>query len=267
MNSFQTLEINNTTLHISDTGSGDPVLFVHGACGSVSHGEALASRMAGRYRFITYSQRFHLPNPPQTVGVYNADTHAADLIALVETLGIRGCKVIGHSYGCSVMLTAAAMRNDLFGSLYLAEPGLAFLLNENDSYQEIREERADAFRRIKTCFEEGKSADAVATLMRYANGARGFIAFPEKIRWDMVANASSLHRLVYETTLSTLKAEDLKKINVPVRVLLGQHCTPVYKAVTEEIKKYIAHTEVKIIPDAAHDLVYVRPREVAMAIG
>jgi pimeloyl-ACP methyl ester carboxylesterase len=267
MSSFQTLEINNTSFLICDNGTGDPVLFVHGACGSVTHGEALASRLAGRYRFISYSQRFHLPNPPQADGAYNADTHAADLIALVETLGIQGCKVIGHSYGCSVILTAAAMRNEIFGSLYLAEPGLAFLLNNNDSYQKIREERADTFRRIKTCFEEGKSADAVSTLMRYANGARGFIAFPEKIRWDMLANASSLHRLVYESAMSTLQAEDLKTITIPVKVLLGQHCTPVYKAVTEEIKKHIPHAEVKTIPDCAHDLVYVRPREVAMAIG
>ncbi len=264
---FGTLSVNSTILHTFESGSGTPVLFVHGACGSVTHGEALAGRLSGRYRFITYSQRFHLPNPPQANGAYNADTHAEDLIALVETLGIQGCKVVGHSYGCSVILTAAAMRKDIFGSLYLAEPGLAFLLNDNDQYVVIREERADTFRRIKTCFDEGKSADAVSTLMRYANGHRGFIAFPEKIRWDMVANASSLCRLVFETTPSALKAEDLKSISVPVRVLLGQHCTPVYKAVTEEIRKYIPHLEVKTIPDCAHDLVYVRPREVAMAIG
>lgn len=103
--------------------------------------------------------------------------------------------------------------------------------------------------------------------MRYANGGRGFIAFPEKIRWDMVANASSLHRLVYETTPAAFKAENLTSVTQPVKVLLGQQCNPVYKAITEEIKNYIPHTEVKIIPDSAHDLVYVRPREVAMAIG
>lgn len=267
MEGYQTIEINNTTLQLFESGSGDPVLFVHGACGSVLHGEALAGRMAGRYRFITYSQRFHLPNPPQVEGVYNADIHAADLIALVEALNIKGCKVIGHSYGCSVILTAAAMRKDIFGSICLAEPGLAFLLNGDEKYRTLREERSETFRRIKTCFSEGKSAEAVSALMRYANGARGFIAFPEKIRWDMVANASSLHRLVFETTPSALKPEDLGSITVPVRILLGQQCTPVYKAVAEEIRKYIPHTEIKTIPDSAHDLVYVRPREVAMAIG
>lgn len=263
---FQTIHLNTASLQLFDSGTGDPVLFVHGACASMMHGEPLAGRLAGRYRFISYSQRFHLPNPPQADGPYNPDTHAADLIALADKLGIQGCKVIGHSYGCSVILTAAAMRKDLFSHIYLAEPGLAFLLHD-DKYLSLREERAEVFRRIKAYFNEGKAADAVSALMRYANGSRGFIAFPEKIRWDMVANASSLHRMVFETTPSTLNAESLTSINVPVKVLLGQHCIPVYKAVAEEIKRHIPHTDIKIIPECAHDLIYVRPREVAMAIG
>lgn len=266
MNIFQTIEINNTTLHISSTGTGDPVLFVHGACASLIHGDALGTRMAGRYRFISYSQRFHLPNPPQAGGIYNADTHADDLIALVDALGIQGCKVIGHSYGAQVILTASALQKDIFSGIFLAEPGLASLLNDNESYITLREERAKTFRRIRHCFEESRPADAVMTLMRYANGTRGFMGFPEPIRQDMMANAAALHRLVYAPVQGQLTAADIAKVTTPVTVLLGQHCTPVYKAIANEIRQHLPATLVKTIPDCAHDLIYLRAREIAMAI-
>lgn len=263
---FKPVRVNDTSLQTFETGSGQPVLFLHGAAASLLHGEALAARLGGYYRFISYSQRFHLPNPPQAEGTYTADTHAADLIALVDALGIQGCKVIGHSYGAQVILTAAAIRKDIFSGIFLAEPGLSMLLHDHECYASLREERADTFRRIRHCFEESRPADAVMTLMRYANGTRGFTGFPEAIRQDMIANASALHRMVYNPVAGQLTAADIAKITTPVTVLLGQHCTPVYKAITNEIQHQLPSALVKIIPDCAHDLIYLRAREIAMAI-
>ena len=83
----------------------------------------------------------------------------------------------------------------------------------------------------------------------------------------MVANASSLWRMISEKKSSVIDRNDLNKINIPVTVLLGQFCIPIYAAVAEEIKNHIPHTRVKRIPDCAHDLVFTRPREIAMALN
>ena len=257
---YSNINIGDTILHYAEEGSGSPVLFVHGAAASMIHGQYLSAYLSKGYRFISLSQRFHLPNDPQSTSHYNADQHANDLIRFIEALNLPPCKVIAHSYGCSVVLTAAAIRKDLFTKIILAEPSLAFLINDQERYQSIREERAEAFQRIRVCFEEGKSADAVATLMRYANGSRGFIAFPEQIRWDMAANAGALHRMINEKSPSSLNSDMLKQLTAPVTILLGRHCIPMYKAVADEFSALVPGTTIRIIENAAHDMVYTQPR-------
>jgi pimeloyl-ACP methyl ester carboxylesterase len=257
---YSKIDIGDTSLHYMEEGHGSPILFVHGAAASMIHGQYLSAYLSKGYRFISLSQRFHLPNDPQAAGHYNADQHANDLIRFIEALDLPPCKVIAHSYGCSVVLTAASIRKELFTKIVLAEPSLAFLINDEEKYLSLREERADTFRRIRVCFDEGKSADAVATLMRYANGSRGFIAFPEQIRWDMTANASALQRMITEQQPSTLNADMLKKITAPITILLGKHCIPMYKAVADEFSALLPSTTIKIIENAAHDLVYTQPR-------
>lgn len=257
---YSTIHIGDTILHYAEEGSGSPVLFVHGAAASMMHGQYLSVYLSKGYRFISLSQRFHLPNDPQAAGHYNADQHAEDLIRFIDALGIPSCKVIAHSYGCSVVLTAASIRKELFTKIILAEPSLAFLIKDQERYQSLREERAETFRRIRLCFDEGKPADAVSTLMRYANGPRGFIAFPEQIRWDMVANAGALYRMITEKNPSSLNSDMLKKITAPVTILLGRHCIPMYKAVADEFAAILPDTSIRYIENAAHDLVYTQPR-------
>lgn len=257
---YSSIHIGDTLLHYTEEGSGTPVIFVHGAAASMVHGQYLSAYISKGYRFISLSQRFHLPNDPQAAGHYNADQHAEDLIRFIEALELPPCKVIAHSYGCSVVLTAASIRKELFTKIILAEPSLAFLINDQERYQSLREERAETFRRIRLCFDEGKPADAVSTLMRYANGSRGFIAFPEQIRWDMVANAGALLRLINEKSPSALNSAMVKQITAPVTILLGRHCIPMYKAVADEFSTILPGTSIRYIENAAHDLVYTQPR-------
>lgn len=255
---FAKLPLKDTILHYVEEGTGDAFVFVHGSAASMVHGQYLAKHLAGGNRFISYSQRFHLPNNPAAPGAYTADQHAEDLLELLEQLNISHCNILGHSYGCQVVLTAAIRQPEKFKKLYLAEPALAFLINGKEEYKELMEERNDTFQRIKNCFDEGRSADAVATLMRYANGARGFIAFPEEIRWDMAANAAALFRQVYETQQATLNADLLATLQVPTTVLLGSQCTNMYRCVAEEMKKLLPDIIIKSIDNCAHDLIYLK---------
>ncbi len=253
-----TISIGDTDLHYTAAGSGEPFVFVHGAAASMIHGEYLSTYLSKAYRFISYSQRFHLPNDPAAPGHYHADQHADDLILLLEKLNITSCKILGHSYGGMVVLAAAVKKPRLFSAIYLAEPGLAFLINGKAAYQDLIRERNDAFRRVKVCFEEGRSAEAVATLMRYANGHRGFKTFPETIRMDMTANAGALYRLVFETQTAGLNETQLAQLKIPVRIFLGSQCSAIYKAVASEIKHLIPETQIIYIDDCAHDLIYLK---------
>jgi pimeloyl-ACP methyl ester carboxylesterase len=55
---------------------------------------------------------------------YTVEDHAATVAALLDHLGVRGCALVGHSFGGSVAITLASQRPDLVGALVAAEANL-----------------------------------------------------------------------------------------------------------------------------------------------
>jgi pimeloyl-ACP methyl ester carboxylesterase len=275
MSKLKTIAVNDTILHYSDAGplsdlngrSGPTFLFVHGAAASCNHVAFLRDHLIRDFRVISFSQRFHLPNHPNPSGVYGADTHARDLVAFMEALELKNVILLGHSYGGLVAASAAILAPHLIKHLFLAEATLPSLVNNNPIYQEIINIRINAFENIKAAFESGDPALAVKTLLDYAIGGKGFNTLPEEIKKDMIANAGSLFHLVYQQSTATIaSAEALKKLLMPVTILLGEKCTPMYQAVAEELKKILPTAEQKIFTGVAHDLIFEAAEDCAFEI-
>ena len=53
---------------------------------------------------------------------------------------------------------------------------------------------------------------------------------------------------------------------MPVTMLLGEKCTPMYQAVAEELKKILPTVQHKIIAGVAHDLIFEAAEDCAMEI-
>jgi pimeloyl-ACP methyl ester carboxylesterase len=62
------------------------------------------------------------PGPP-SFG-YTVEEHAETVAELLDSLGLAGCVVVGHSLGGSVAIALAHTRPDLVGQLVACEPGL-----------------------------------------------------------------------------------------------------------------------------------------------
>jgi hypothetical protein len=275
MSRLKTISVNDTILHYSDAGplsdlsgnSAPTFLFVHGAAASCNHVAFLRDHLVRDFRVISYSQRFHLPNHPNPSGVYGADTHARDLVAFMEAFKLKDVILLGHSYGGLVAASAAVIAPHLIKHLFLAEATLPSLVNDNPVYQEIINIRVHAFENIKAEFESGNPALAVKTLLDYAIGGKGFNTLPEEIKKDMIANAGSLYHLVYQQEPPTIAStEALKKLTMPITLLLGEKCTPMYKAVAEELQKILPTVKQKIFAGVAHDLIFEAAEDCANEI-
>lgn len=106
---------------ISETGSGAPVIMVHG---SVSDHRTWQQQMQmlGRRRVISYSRRYHWPNSPIEEGVdYAMEEQVLDLAALVRHIAPGPVDLIGHSYGAYLCLLLAIREPKLVNSMILAE--------------------------------------------------------------------------------------------------------------------------------------------------
>ncbi|MFM7016174.1 MAG: alpha/beta fold hydrolase [Bacteroidota bacterium] len=272
MAKLKTIAVNDTVLHYSDVGplsniSAPVFLFVHGAAASCNHVSYLCDYLIRDFRVISYSQRFHLPNHPNPEGMYGADIHAHDLVALMEALELKDVVLLGHSYGGLVAASAAVLAPHLIKHLFLAEATLPSLVNDNPVYKEIINIRINAFENMKVAFEAGDPALAVKLLLDYAIGGKGFNTLPEEIKKDMIANASSLYHFVYQQAPSTIASKEaLEKLSMPITLLLGEKCTPMYKVVSEELQKILPTAKQKIIHGVAHDLIFEAAEDCAAEI-
>ena len=123
------IRANGVDLSYVSQGSGAPVVFVHGAVTDLRYWEPQRTAFAKQYRYIAYSYRYHGTGPWADEGTqYSAETHAADLAAFINALGVAPVHLVGLSYGGMLAATVASKQPQLVRTLTLAEPGMFQLL-------------------------------------------------------------------------------------------------------------------------------------------
>jgi pimeloyl-ACP methyl ester carboxylesterase len=97
---------NGASFHTVQVGQGAPLLLLHGWPEYWLTWEPVMSRLANRYRLIAPDLRgFGDSDKPS--GPFGAVGHAADMLALLDELGIERVGVIGHDVGGAAMLPLA----------------------------------------------------------------------------------------------------------------------------------------------------------------
>lgn len=109
----------------SGVETGVPVLCLHGLTRNLRDFEELAPRISGLgRRVITASQRGRgLSDPDPVVERYNPGVYAADMLALLDSLGIRRAAFIGTSMGGLMTMIAAALAPDRIAAAVLNDVG------------------------------------------------------------------------------------------------------------------------------------------------
>lgn len=89
-----------------DEGRGDPVVFVHGLGGNVTHFEYLARDLVGDYRVVGLDS-LGAGATAKPKGAYTVDRLRDHLLAFLDDRGLDRVTLVGHSLGGTVALAAA----------------------------------------------------------------------------------------------------------------------------------------------------------------
>src|SRR5512139_3177767 len=93
---------NGAAFHVAKAGQGRPLLLLHGWPEFWLTWEPVIARLSGRYLLLAPDLRgFGDSSKPD--GAWGPADHTADLIALLDTLGIERVGVVGHDVGGAVM--------------------------------------------------------------------------------------------------------------------------------------------------------------------
>jgi pimeloyl-ACP methyl ester carboxylesterase len=247
------------------SGTGEPVVFIHGAFIADTFRPLLAEpSLAGRYRLILYHRRGYAASSRAGRPVSVAQ-QAADCRALLHHLGVERAHVVGHSYGGDVALQLALDTPGVVHSLVLLEPGLMV----GASAQGYREALARGVERYREAgaavvvdeFLQARWPEYRAALDRALPGAFA----------QAVADVDTWfeHELPGQLGWRFGEAE-ARRISQPALSVLGGESDALWSRFGETHRLLLAwlpHAEGFILPGATHFLQLQDPRGMAEALA
>src|SRR5262249_21893412 len=81
------VEVNGVRLAYVEQGRGEAIVFVHGVLSDLRSWESVREAIAGKYRFVPYTQRYFGTGPWRDEGQhFSVATHADDLVKFIASL-------------------------------------------------------------------------------------------------------------------------------------------------------------------------------------
>ena len=214
---------NGVTLHAEETGSGEPLLFIHEFAGDHRSWEPQVRFFSAAFRCVTYAARGYLPSDvPTDPAAYSQKRAVADAIAVLDGLGIGQAHVVGLSMGGFTALHLVLAQPDRITSAVVAGAGYG-----------AQPERAESFRVESMLIAAAFAAEGAAKVAeRYAIGParvqfqnknpRGWAEFAAALAAHSSLGSALTMRGVQAArpSLYELTAE-LAQVRTPVLVLVG----------------------------------------------
>jgi len=216
-------------LHIEDTSSGDPIVFVHEYAGDHRSWEPQVRFFSRRYRCITYAARGYLPSDvPEDPDAYSQARVVDDIADVLDGLEIDKAHVVGLSMGGFATLHFGLAHPDRVRSLVAAGAGVG---SEPDYHPRFRREALEIADVIETkgmaAFAEiyGNSA-ARQTLA--AKDPRGFEEFVRMLAEHSTLGSANTMRGYQANRPSLYDFEErFAALDVPTLLVVGDeddHC-------------------------------------------
>ena len=181
--------VNGIELAVTDEGAGDPVVFIHGFPELAYSWRHQIPVLAGAgFRAIAYDQRgYGGSSKPETVEAYGLTHLVADVVGLLDTLGIERATLVGHDWGSIVVWTAALTHPDRVERVVSLNVPYRGWCAGFPTIDVIREHLADRFGYVLSFQEESATEAAFSedpdtwlrTIFMGVTGDKGFMGDDE----------------------------------------------------------------------------------------
>ncbi|MGQ7828828.1 alpha/beta fold hydrolase [Altererythrobacter sp. Z27] len=243
-----------------------PLLFVHGAPGDARMWTPVIDRLATRLdaRAITLSF-FGSREMPEGGEAFGTEQHAQDILDYVETMLETPVDVVAWSYGVHPVLLAALRRPELFGRLFLYEPGLPTYVSDPDALAEFEADAGQAFGPIFAALQ-AKGPEAAIKVLIDGSGGQGCFDGMSEERRDLYLDSAGMMPLLLGggQPPAPITSEQLAGLDMPVIVATGADTRPIFAVPSRALAKALPKGELLTIPAANHMLPEANPASFAM---
>jgi len=251
-----------TRLYYEEAGTGTPVVFVHEFAGDYRTWEAQMRAFARSHRCVTFSARGYPPSDvPSDPARYGQDIARADVIAVMDALGIDRAHVVGHSMGAYTALRVGIKHPQRCISVTAAGCGWGSVADPaaRGAMRQLAADTAKMFTEKGIAAAAALYADGPTRQAHKHKDPRGYAEFAR-----MLAEHSALGHAL---TMSMLQARrptlwdmeaDLQRFSVPLLVIVGDDDDSCLEG-SIFLKRTVPTAGLLVIPRSGHTITSEEP--------
>jgi esterase len=240
-------------LHFTSTGSGKPLIVLHGLFGSGRNWQSHTRQFSSHFQVFNVDLRNH--GDSFHADEMNYSVMAADVEQLLHRQNIENCYILGHSMGGKVAMALAQQNPELFAAMIVADIApVAYFHHYDDLIDPILslrlnqiESRAQADQLLRQNIPEDQlRAFLLQNLVRESGGWRW------RVNWRVIQRDM-------EWLTGFVDLPDDWVIDVPALFMRGDKSDYIGDAEIEVITQHFSSSTIKTIEDAGHWLHAEKP--------
>jgi pimeloyl-ACP methyl ester carboxylesterase len=258
------LRIGDQLVHVEQTGSGEPIVLLHGFGGSVYSWRKIVPALAESHRVVAIDLNgFGYTQRPRHAESYTRAGQGQLVLAVMDALGIERAHFMGHSYGGGLALYLAFSHPARFRSLVLVD-------SSAPTYSDDRRSRAASWRPLARLYVR-TVALRPGTVRRSLLGSfhddsqvtpELVKAYFDRLRIEGVGEA--YYGLTAPRRTPSERVE-LDKIDVPTLVVWGAQDEVVSLASGRRATAKLPRSELVVIEECGHLPMEEKPEELLRA--
>jgi len=263
------LPLDDADLYYEETGTGQPLVFLHGGWSNTDAWGRQVSHFADDYRVVTVDTRGHGRTGPTDRRRYTLDLYVDDLEELLSTLDVERPVICGISQGGMVTQAYLDRHPDRAAAAVIAGPARSMPPVELPGVTKSLFTPVPALAAVLATTGTRATYQSLLGSIRSATGARWLCLDEEtrKAAVDAVAEIDVREFLKVFDALYSFDPPDLSGVETPTLVVYGEHESPLVKRQGRQIAGMVADGTVREIADAAHLVNQDRPDAFNEAVG
>lgn len=251
----ETCEANGINIHYHRTG-GDkpPVVLLHGLTMNGACWAPLARALEEDYDVVMPDCRGHGNSSAPDRG-YCYDNLAADVLTLIEALGLASPVILGHSMGGMTAAMVASRNPQRLKGLVLADP--TFLTPQRQ--REVHE--SDVTAQHRRILNQPKNDFLAEIRIRHSHRSSELIELFAQARFQ-----TSIHAFEILTPPNPDYMQLINSLNIPSLLIIGGVGAVVSPMVAAELAKLNQRLEVVQIAEAGHGIPYDQPERFSAVV-
>ena len=230
----------STQIGYERTGSGRPLVLVHGTTASRGRWSPVLPALAAEFTVVAMDRRGR--GDSGDADRYAGEREYEDVAAVVNALG-EPVSLLGHSFGAICALEAALLTNNI-EKLILCEPPVA-----------APEMPVEIMARLQAMLDGGDREGVLSTFLREIAEvpADEIEKMSRTEAWpDRIAAAHTLLREIIAVGQYRFTAERFAEMKIETLLVLGGDSPPLYRDSLEQIDRALPYSKVVRLPGQQH---------------